>query len=480
MSRTGDVSSAPCEALDVIYENAEMLVVNKAADIPMDGDMATYSRTVESMVYDHMKARGIFDEAHERLQREKKRRKQLKFVHQLDYGTSGVLCLALTKDMAARLAHCFEMRATRKFYVALLHGHIPSDTAPLEDVASHDLPGATSASDTRATCSPFAGWVKACNQVWEGVGCVQVVGSPYLYARASGEAENSADAESVSGFCHLLQEFHGKTFEGATLRNGNDEEETESGTVVHRYPSSRRFEPSLMTSTPGKSARPPAGSVGSFIYRTLCENLSSCAGVFLNLPVGYDVTDPAHFRMAVTAEQSRCATTSVLVMKRTFLSASKTAESETPPCDTVGHHRSMAARHPVTLVLLAPHTGRRHQLRVHCRAIGFPIVGDALYSTELPWCPASLAGASPSTWMAARVERMYLHAWRLLLPGSVQGSLDEADRVALKKKRRRETLGLSERADVSVSTSRGEWTEFVAAVDFPGLDLSESESERGL
>jgi 23S rRNA-/tRNA-specific pseudouridylate synthase len=34
---------------------------------------------------------------------------------------------------------------------------------------------------------------------------------------------------------------------------------------------------------------------------------------------------------------------------------------------------------PVTRVSLTPHTGRTHQLRVHCAAIGHPIVGDDIY-----------------------------------------------------------------------------------------------------
>ena len=34
---------------------------------------------------------------------------------------------------------------------------------------------------------------------------------------------------------------------------------------------------------------------------------------------------------------------------------------------------------PVTRVRLIPHTGRTHQLRVHCSAVGYPIVGDDIY-----------------------------------------------------------------------------------------------------
>jgi 23S rRNA-/tRNA-specific pseudouridylate synthase len=36
-------------------------------------------------------------------------------------------------------------------------------------------------------------------------------------------------------------------------------------------------------------------------------------------------------------------------------------------------------RIPVTRVALTPHTGRTHQLRVHCAAMGYPIVGDPAY-----------------------------------------------------------------------------------------------------
>lgn len=55
---------------------------------------------------------------------------------------------------------------------------------------------------------------------------------------------------------------------------------------------------------------------------------------------------------------------------------------------------------PVTKVLLQPLTGRTHQLRVHCCAIGHPIVGDFTYSS----------GADDAPY------RMMLHAHLLHLP----------------------------------------------------------------
>ncbi|XP_072946690.1 RNA pseudouridylate synthase domain-containing protein 1-like [Epargyreus clarus] len=55
---------------------------------------------------------------------------------------------------------------------------------------------------------------------------------------------------------------------------------------------------------------------------------------------------------------------------------------------------------PVTLVMMKPITGRRHQLRVHCHAIGHTILGDYTYSDRTDTAPS----------------RMYLHAARLVLP----------------------------------------------------------------
>jgi tRNA pseudouridine32 synthase/23S rRNA pseudouridine746 synthase len=55
---------------------------------------------------------------------------------------------------------------------------------------------------------------------------------------------------------------------------------------------------------------------------------------------------------------------------------------------------------------LEPLTGRSHQLRVHLKAIGHPILGDALYA------PAALAAASP---------RLLLHASELGFAHPVRG-----------------------------------------------------------
>ena len=64
----------------------------------------------------------------------------------------------------------------------------------------------------------------------------------------------------------------------------------------------------------------------------------------------------------------------------------------------------------VTKVLLKPLTGRRHQLRIHMKHYGYPILGDYTYANDKE---------SP---------RMFLHAYELNLP--IKGE----DKIFLKTK----------------------------------------------
>ena len=85
---------------------------------------------------------------------------------------------------------------------------------------------------------------------------------------------------------------------------------------------------------------------------------------------------------------------------------------------------------PITLLRLTPHSGRRHQLRLHMAEIGHPIVGDATYAAHrsgnmvsaTPIAATSIvddASVVDTGVVPALVDiapRMMLHAWRLTLP----------------------------------------------------------------
>ena len=55
-----------------------------------------------------------------------------------------------------------------------------------------------------------------------------------------------------------------------------------------------------------------------------------------------------------------------------------------------------------TLLDVTPRTGRTHQIRVHLKAIGYPVVGDSVYGTR---CKNEA--------LASAIERQFIHAYRL-------------------------------------------------------------------
>lgn len=64
-------------------------------------------------------------------------------------------------------------------------------------------------------------------------------------------------------------------------------------------------------------------------------------------------------------------------------------------------HRFTLEGEPVSLLSVKPKTGRTHQIRVHLKALGYPIVGDHLYAAGRP--------------ALHNLTRPALHAYRLTL-----------------------------------------------------------------
>lgn len=94
----------------VLHRCQDYLVIDKPCDLRLDGD---HEQTVEKQVMLDVPT----------LPRDQK----LRWVHQLDYATSGVLCIALTKPGAARASKLFAARLTSKIYLALLQGRFEKD-----------------------------------------------------------------------------------------------------------------------------------------------------------------------------------------------------------------------------------------------------------------------------------------------------------------------------------------------------------------
>ena len=71
--------------------------------------------------------------------------------------------------------------------------------------------------------------------------------------------------------------------------------------------------------------------------------------------------------------------------------------------EALTHYRRLERLQGADLLQIEPLTGRRHQIRVHCYAIGHPVLGDTRYGAVRP------VGGAP---------RLMLHAAEVTLPGA--------------------------------------------------------------
>jgi len=60
--------------------------------------------------------------------------------HRLDFGTSGIMLLALSKSVNANLTRQFQARTVEKTYVAMLDGHLPLDEGYVDAPIAKDKP----------------------------------------------------------------------------------------------------------------------------------------------------------------------------------------------------------------------------------------------------------------------------------------------------------------------------------------------------
>ncbi|MDC8005009.1 RluA family pseudouridine synthase [Aureisphaera galaxeae] len=96
-------------------------------------------------------------------------------------------------------------------------------------------------------------------------------------------------------------------------------------------------------------------------------------------------------------EKQYVAVTQGIMQKAGFIETEidgKASKSEFQKLDMVNSERFKA----LNLVLLQPHTGRRHQLRKHLSGMGNPILGDSLYTEEA---------------LLLKGKGLYLHAYSL-------------------------------------------------------------------
>ena len=106
--------------LNIIYEDKEVIVVNKPAGIVVHPGHGNYSGTLVNGLIHHI----------ENLPKNSNERPGL--VHRIDKNTSGLLVVAKTEYAMAHLSKQFFDRTTERLYYALVWGNIEEDSGTIE------------------------------------------------------------------------------------------------------------------------------------------------------------------------------------------------------------------------------------------------------------------------------------------------------------------------------------------------------------
>lgn len=121
-------SSVSSVSPSILHLDPHFVVLDKPYDVRMDGD---HTVTVEKLLQHWhqegtltapafsnsstvISSRDLFPSS----------TPPFKWVHQLDYATSGALCVALSRDGAAAACSSFQLRRVKKQYLAVLYGHL--------------------------------------------------------------------------------------------------------------------------------------------------------------------------------------------------------------------------------------------------------------------------------------------------------------------------------------------------------------------
>jgi len=113
--------------LDIVYEDDDLVVVNKPAGIVVHPAGGNYSGTLANALAFH------FDQLPASAGSVRPG-----IVHRLDRDTSGLLIVAKTEESMENLADQFRDRSVFKSYVALVHGRVDQDSGKIDQPIARD------------------------------------------------------------------------------------------------------------------------------------------------------------------------------------------------------------------------------------------------------------------------------------------------------------------------------------------------------
>ena len=109
------------EQIEILYRDEFILLINKPS-----GLLSLSGKNILNRDSVHFRLRQRFPTA--------------LMVHRLDFGTSGIMLLALNKSVNANLTKQFQDRSVVKTYMGLLHGHLQNDQGCIDAPIAKDKP----------------------------------------------------------------------------------------------------------------------------------------------------------------------------------------------------------------------------------------------------------------------------------------------------------------------------------------------------
>ena len=303
----------------VLHDDEDFIIVDKPPDVRMDGD---FDVTVEKLVAPLLAADARPDGG-------------VKWVHQLDFATSGVLAVARHRDAARRAHELFASRLVEKEYVAVVEGDV--------DVAA--MPPCPSRAAFDTTVAGFSADLSAAAACKKRKRAVQFKPACSFFEQhcAALRKRKAARAELTAGEEHLLTLRWKDVKRDATLRGPFD---AQANADKERVEASVTDERDAIERLGGVYRHPGFEGDGSAFV--------------VDAPLA---SVPGDFRMQIAS----------LGSNRTDARAD--AKPSLTEAFVIG--RGVYRGRAVTKLRLHPVSGRRHQLRLHMVQARYPIVGDA-------------------------------------------------------------------------------------------------------
>ena len=128
--------------LDIIYEDEDLLVVNKPAGMVVHPGHGNYTGTLVNALAHHLLSEGIemdlgasasdTDDDGEEASDTPSFQQRCGLVHRIDKETSGLLVIAKNEEAGTSLSRQFFHKTTRRLYTALVWGHVEADEGVIE------------------------------------------------------------------------------------------------------------------------------------------------------------------------------------------------------------------------------------------------------------------------------------------------------------------------------------------------------------